>query len=44
MDQVEITSFYKLNELEQILVKCEEDISNRIDKLEFTGEASYEFC
>lgn len=34
MNQEEITTFYKLNDLEQILVKCEDDISCRIEELE----------
>lgn len=34
MNQEDVTTFYKLNELEQILAKCEDDISSRIEELE----------
>ncbi len=34
MDQDKVTRFYKLNELEQVLVKCEDDISSRIADLD----------
>ena len=34
MDQDKVTRVYKLNELEQVLVKCEDDISSRIADLD----------
>jgi len=42
MDQDKVTRFYKLNELEQVLVKCEDDISSRIADLDIKEAVSTE--